>query len=158
LDLTHDTIFARDMRDTITFWNRGAEERYGWNSAEAIGQVTHQLLRTKFPAPLEAINAQLTATGRWEGELVHTRRDGAVVLVASRAAVQRDRSGKPVAILETNNDITERKQVEEKLNKTQVELAHINRVTTIGQLTASIAHEVNQPIAASVTNAKAALR
>src|SRR5262249_9714565 len=53
---------------------------------------------------------------------------------------------------------TERKQVEEKLNKTQVELAHINRVTTIGQLTASIAHEVNQPIAASVTNAKAALR
>jgi two-component system, LuxR family, sensor kinase FixL len=158
LDLTHDTVFVRDMRDAITFWNRGAEDRYGWSSAEAIGNVTHQLLRTKFPAPLDAINTQLMATGRWEGELVHTRRDGTEVVVASRWALQRDPSGKPVAIMETNNDITDRKQVEEKLNKTQVELAHVNRVTTIGQLAASIAHEVNQPIAATITNANAALR
>ena len=40
LDLTHDTVFVRDMNDVITYWNRGAEELYGWQRDEAIGQVT----------------------------------------------------------------------------------------------------------------------
>jgi PAS domain S-box-containing protein len=43
LDLTHDTVFVRDMNDVITYWNRGAEELYGWQRDEAIGQVSHQL-------------------------------------------------------------------------------------------------------------------
>ena len=55
-------------------------------------------------------------------------------------------------------DMTERKQAEEARLDAQQQLAHANRVTTMGQLTASIAHEINQPIAATVTNAQAALR
>jgi len=158
LDLTHDTVFVRDMNDVITFWNRGAEERYGWSRDEAIGQVSHRIVSTSFTAPLPEINAELTRTGRWEGELLHTRRDGSVVTVASRWAVQRDEHGNPVAVLETNTDITERKRAEEALQKVQSELAHASRVMTLGELTASIAHEVNQPLAAIVTNANACLR
>src|ERR1700754_1091888 len=158
LDLTHDTVFVRDMNDVITFWNRGAEERYGWTREEALGRVSHGIVRTGFPAPLAEINAELTRTGRWEGELLHTRRDGAVVTVASRWALQRDEQGNPVAVLETNNDITERKRAEEALQKVQTELAHATRVMTLGELTASIAHEVNQPLAAIVTNGNACLR
>ena len=112
LDLTHDTVFVRDMNDVITYWNRGAEERYGWSSEEAVGRVSHELTQTSFPAPLQEINAELLKTGRWEGELIHTRRDGRTVTVASRWALQRNESGNPVAILETNNDITERRQAE----------------------------------------------
>jgi two-component system sensor kinase FixL len=158
LDLTHDTVFVRDMNDVVTYWNRGAAELYGWSREETIGRTSHSLLRTIFPAPLEEISAELTRTGRWEGELVHTRRDGAQVVVASRWALQRDESGRPVAILETNNDVTERKRAEEALQKTQAELTHVARVTTLGELTASIAHEVNQPLAAIVTNGNACLR
>jgi len=55
-------------------------------------------------------------------------------------------------------DITERKQTEEELREAQVELAHVTRVMTMGELAASIAHEVNQPLAAIVTNANACLR
>jgi PAS domain S-box-containing protein len=110
LDLTHDTVFVRDMKDVITYWNRGAEERYGWSSEEAVGRVTHELTQTSFPAPLEEINAELLKTGRWEGELIHTRRDGTTVTVASRWALQRDETQKPIAILETNNDISDRKR------------------------------------------------
>jgi two-component system sensor kinase FixL len=158
LDLTHDTIFVRGMDDVITYWNRGAEELYGWASEEAVGQITHRLTQTIFPAPLEEINQELLRTGRWEGELIHTKRDGSRVVVASRWALQRDEPGKAIAILETNNDITERRRAEEALQKAQAELAHITRVTAMGELTSSIAHEVNQPLAAIVTNANAALR
>src|ERR1700750_1440599 len=55
-------------------------------------------------------------------------------------------------------DVTATKQAEEKLHKAQAELAHVTRVTTLGELTASIAHEVNQPLAAAVANAEACLR
>jgi len=158
LDLTHDTIFVSDMSDVITYWNRGAEELYGWTREEVLGKVTHQLLETIFPEPLQVITATLLRTGRWEGELVHTKRDGTQVTVASRWSLQRDEDGKPVATLETNNDVSAHRQSEESLRKSQAELARVTRVTTLGELAASIAHEVNQPIAGVVTNANACLR
>jgi two-component system, LuxR family, sensor kinase FixL len=158
LNLTHDTIMVRDLNAVITFWNRGAEEMYQWTREEAIGQVSHDLLRTMFPNPLEQITAELIRTGRWEGELIHTRRDGTQVVAASRWALQSDEQGRPIATLEINNDITERKQAEEALRKAQQDLAHVSRVTALGELTASIAHEINQPLAAVVTNGNAGLR
>jgi PAS domain S-box-containing protein len=122
LDLTHDTVFVRDMNDVITYWNRGAEELYGWTNQEAVGQVSHQLMRTIFPEPLDEINTNLLRTGRWEGELIHTTRDGTRVVAASRWSLQRDEGGNPTAILETNNNITERKQAEEALRRSRDEL------------------------------------
>ena len=122
LDLTHDTVFVRDMNDVITYWNRGAEELYGWTGQEAVGQVSHELMRTIFPEPLDEINIKLLGTGHWEGELIHAKRDGARVVVASRWALQRDERSHPSAILETNNDITERKRAEEALRQSRDEL------------------------------------
>jgi two-component system, LuxR family, sensor kinase FixL len=158
LDLTHDTVFVRDMNDIITYWNRGAEELYGWTKEEAVGKVSHQLMQTIFAVPLEEVTTKLLRTGRWEGELVHTKRDGTQVIVASRWSMHQDERGRPVATLETNNDITERKRAEEALHKAQAELAHVTRVTTLGEMTASIAHELNQPLAAVVNNASACMR
>jgi two-component system, LuxR family, sensor kinase FixL len=158
LDLTHDTVFVRDVKDVITYWNRGAEELYGWRRDEAIGQVSHRLMKTIFPAPLEEISAELLRSGRWEGELVHTKRDGTRVTVSSRWSLQRDDRGRAVATLETNNDITERIQAQDGLRRAQAELAHINRVMTLGELTASIAHEINQPLAGILANGAACLQ
>ncbi len=119
LDLTHDTIFVRDTKDVITYWNRGAEELYGWSRDETIGKVSHQLMKTVFPEPLDAIMAELFRTGRWEGELVHTKRDGTRVTVASRWSLQHDERGRPSGTLETNNDITERKRVDSDLRESE---------------------------------------
>jgi two-component system sensor kinase FixL len=159
LNLTHDSIFVRDMNNLITYWNHGAEEFYGWTAEEVVGKVaTHQLLQTVFPTPLDKIEAELLSTGRWEGELLHNKSDGTQALVASRWSLLRDERQRPIRVLETNNDITKRKQAEETLRQAQVDLAHISRVTTMGELAASLSHELNQPIAATVTNADACLR
>lgn len=129
----------------------------GWSRNEAVGKISHDLNQTVFPAPLEDIKAELIRTGRWEGELIHTRRDGTKVVVASRWSLQRDHQARPAGTLETNNDITERKRAEEALQESQAELAHVTRVTTLGELAASIAHEINQPLAAIVADANACL-
>lgn len=119
LNLTHDTIFVCDMNDVITYWNRGAEELYGWTAEEAVGQVSHQLKQTIYPLPRVEVCAELLRTGRWEGELVHTKRDGTQVVVASRWSLQRDAQGRPIAVLKTNTDITERKRAEAKLRESE---------------------------------------
>ena len=125
LDLTHDTVFVRDLNDVITYWNRGAEELYGWRREEAVGKISHQLTQTIFPVPLKEISAELLRTGRWEGELIHTKRDGTQVVVVSRWSLQRDEQGLPAAILETNNDITERKRAEAELHESLRRYRHI---------------------------------
>ena len=134
LDLTHDTVFVRDLHDVITYWNRGAEELYGWTSDEVLGQVTHTLLHTVFPLPFQEITATLLETGRWEGELVHTRRDGTRVVVASRWSLRRDAEGRPIGTLETNNDISERKRAEAALRRSRAYLAEAQRLSRTGSV------------------------
>ena len=132
LDLTHDTIFVRGMDDVITYWNRGAESLYGWTRDEAVGKVAHVLLQTVLPAPREEIDAELLRTGRWEGELIHAKRDRTRITVASRWALQRDEHGRPASILETNNDVTERRRAEKVLRESEAKLEEAQRIARIG--------------------------
>jgi PAS domain S-box-containing protein len=117
LDITHDAIFVRDMQGQITYWNRAAEELYGWQSSEVAGRVAQDLLRKIFPKPLAEIETEILATGEWQGELTHHRKDGTPVVVSSRWALQRDSDGKPTAILESNRDITTAKRHEKRFEK-----------------------------------------
>jgi PAS domain S-box-containing protein len=135
LDLVHDPILVRGLNDVITYWNRGAEELYGWKAEEALGKVAHQLLQTVFPAPLEQITETLLSTGRWEGEVLHTKRDGTQVIVASRWSLQRAHSEYPLSTLETNNNITDHKRAEDALRRTQeTYLAEAQRLSHAGSV------------------------
>ncbi len=116
LDLAHDAIIVRDpAQSRITYWNREAEEIYGYSAEEARGQRTHDLLETVGPESPDVIDVALAEQGRWQGELRHTRKDGAQLVVSSRQALQRDESGEPMAIIELNSDVTERKRFEAQL-------------------------------------------
>ena len=107
--------------------------------------------------PAELFEKLIERHGTWAGELTHTKRDGQKVVVDSRHVLLREEDGRRF-VLETNHDITERKEAEKELQRAQADLAHITRVTTLSEFTASIAHEVNQPLAAIVTNGEVSLR
>jgi PAS domain S-box-containing protein len=161
LNLTRDAIFVRDIDGVITYWNRGAEELYGWTAEQAKGKLARELLKTVSSVPRDRIMAELLSSGRWEGELGRTRKDGTQVVVSSRWSLQRDARGTPVAALETDNDITERKRAEEereRLRELEADLARISRVSMMGELAASLGHEIRQPITAAAINARASLR
>ncbi len=86
------------------------------------------------------------------------RKDGAQIWVRNSVSLAPGSEKTPVAIMAIVEDITERKQAEETLRRTQVELAHVTWAARLGEMTASIAHEVNQPLAAVVANGHACLR
>ena len=115
LDLAHDMIFVHDMEGKIVFWNRGAELTYGWKKEEALGERSHDLLHTEFSEPLLRIMARIIEHGWWESDLVQTTRDGRKVAVATRWALRTAANGQPAAILEIDNDITDRKRAEQEM-------------------------------------------
>jgi PAS domain S-box-containing protein len=114
LDVTGDSIMVLDMDGNITYWNRGAELRYGLTRAEAIGLNAYTLLKAQFSQPPSEILADLLRDGRWEGQISHTKRGGGRIRVASRWVLQRDERGRPISILKVSNDITARERADAK--------------------------------------------
>jgi two-component system sensor histidine kinase UhpB len=115
IELTQDSVFVIEMDGTIRFWSRGAEAMLGYSRSEAVGNNSHELLRTEFPIPLDQINAALMRAGHWEGDLIKTAKDGRRAVVAARWALQWGKRDQPPRILEIISDITERKRGEESL-------------------------------------------
>jgi PAS domain S-box-containing protein len=113
----YDAIFLRDSANRITLWNRGAERTYGYTQEEALGRSPHELLKTVPPVPLEEIYESLRREGFWEGELLHTRKDGERLFVETRWATVRDGRGQTTSVLEITRDVTERRRAEARLRQ-----------------------------------------
>lgn len=134
LELSYDAIIVRALDATITYWNRGAERLYGWSRDKALGRNVHQLLNpspTLRPAPVDAF---LRGASIWEGELTHVRSDGSEVIVDSRQVAVRNATGEPVAILETNRDITERKRIDAVLRENEARFRAVLENLPVGVL------------------------
>ncbi|MBI1790039.1 MAG: PAS domain S-box protein [Acidobacteria bacterium] len=110
LEMTQAIVRRPD--GAILFWARRAARLYGWSAEEALGKISHQLLRPEFPQSLEEIDRDLLSLGHWQGEVKQVRRDGSVIWVSSHWSL---RPGEPLLVLEVNNDITARKRAEERI-------------------------------------------
>jgi PAS domain S-box-containing protein len=113
LDMANDAIFVKTASGTISYWNEGAERLYGWNKKEVFGKTPFEVLRTKYPIPLQEIESHNT----WEGELAQITKDGRHIVVASRWTTLRDDTGKTTGWMEINTDITDRKRAEDAARK-----------------------------------------
>ncbi len=144
LDLAPDAIVVRQpTTGSIVLWNRGAETLYGWRRDDVLGQSSHALLQTESSRPLDEIEATVFRDGHWEGELVHTRRDGTHLIVSSRWAAQWDDQGQPLACLEINTDITARKQIEAALRDREASLERAQSLAHLGSWEWNISTDVH---------------
>ena len=155
LDLAHDAILIRGSDGGIGYWNRAAEDLYGWTSEEAVGRVSHELLQTVFPVPIEQIENDLVRSGRWEGVLVHTRRNGTKISVASRWSLRRGTASVPFTVVVYEVHVS-RPQLAEAA--AEAPRGHELRMIASDAGTAAVAHEVRQPLTAMVTSADAGFR
>ena len=138
IDHAHEAILIRQPGGLISYWNQGAERLYGWTKEQALGRLSQELLKSRFPKPLAEIEAQVMREGSWEGELVHTRPDGRDVIVASRWVIDNDDSNNLTPILEINNDITERRHAEAQLRKLSRAIEQSPATVVITDTTGSI--------------------
>lgn len=134
LDLSQALVRTPEGR--ITYWSAGSTRLYGYSVPDAMGRISHELLLTEFPIPLDEIRATLHATGRWEGELIHVAKDGRRLHSASQWILRRGRADEPASVMEVNTDVTAARLVEERVRQTE-------RMEVVGQLAGGVAHEAN---------------
>jgi PAS domain S-box-containing protein len=122
-DLAHGMLQSTDGR--ITFWSSGAARLYGFSPEEAVGRLSHELLRTQFPCARAEIEAELQSRGTWQGELVHYRSDGTAVTVASHWAIHRGAQRSADAIIQVDNDTSDMRSAQRERQRADMLLRTI---------------------------------
>lgn len=148
LDITTDAILVKDLDNRLRFWNKGAEDLYGWKATEAIGKNANQLLYpVETQSQLQNLQESLALSGSWQGELHQVTKEGKEIIVASRWTLMGEQDGQPKSILTVNTDITEKKQLEAQFLRAQ-------RLESIGTLASGIAHDLNNILTPILTAAQ----
>lgn len=168
VDSSADAIFSKNLNGTILSWNHGAERLFGYTAGEAIGQPATMLVPPDRADEEPRILEHIRRGERVEHyETIRRRKDGTLLDISLTVSPILDENGQVVGASKIARDITDGKRIEQErrdmavttaLRNTEAELARVARALTVGELTTSIAHEVNQPLAALVTNAQAGLR
>jgi PAS domain S-box-containing protein len=162
----------RELAGKILYWSRGAELLYGWTADEAVGRISHELLQTKHPIPLAAIEKIIDEQGEWRGDLRHITKGGQLLIVAAHKFRRLRKNGLIPVLLEALTDVTAERRDQEalaELNRsleTRVEREVAARAKAVermrqaahfqalGRIASGVAHEFNnilQVIIGSVT-------
>lgn len=159
IDNAHDAIIAIDAQGRVEMFNRAAERIFGFQAHEVIGRNVNMLM----PAPYHAEHdgyisnyittgtAKIIGTGR-EVEAQH--KNGTIFPID--LSIGEMRSGANRGFIGVIRDITERHQSERRVRELTAELVHISRLSAMGQLSSSLAHELNQPLTAIMNYAEVA--
>jgi PAS domain S-box-containing protein len=157
IDLSPDAIIVRQLNGKITFWSKGAEKMYGWTKEETIGKNIHLILKTAASQPFKKIIAELKETNHWSGEVRHTTKNGRRITVQSYWHAKVDKNGEVTEMLESNVDITDRKQMqtilqehtthlEELVQERTQQLKDAERLTAIGETAGMVGHDLRNPL------------
>ena len=123
LDLAN--VIIHDVEGRILYWTTGCERLYGWSRDEALGQIVHELLNTKYPLPRSKIVAKLRTEGSWQGEVEHRRKDGAFISLASLWVARKSQDDVIHSVLQNNSDITGLKRAQDEIAAREAHLRSI---------------------------------
>ena len=153
-------IALTDLSGLILAANPILQEMVGYTEAELKSLSFFQITREEHREINRRMLAELLAgkSRQFQIEKQYIRKDGRALWVRNHVSIVPGTERIPPSLMAIIEDITDRKRAEEALSQARSDLAHVTRVTTLGVLTASIAHEVNQPLAGIVTNASTCLR
>jgi PAS domain S-box-containing protein len=140
LDVVTNAILVKDIHNRILYWNKGAEKIYGWQESEVYGEKSSRLLHKELNSEQDDALLSVIKRGFWQGELHHVTKTGKDIIVESRWSLLRNKKGQPKSILVENKEITQNKQLEIQLLRTQ-------RLESIGTLAGGIAHDLNNVLA-----------
>jgi two-component system sensor kinase FixL len=144
-----DAIIGKTLDGVVTSWNRGAEQIFGYTADEMIGQTLERLFPPELYAEEPDILARLSRGERIDHyETRRRHKNGSEIAVSITVSPVRDESGRIVGASKIARDVTEQKLVKAHLEQLQNELFHASRVNDMGQVAASLAHELNQPLSA----------
>jgi PAS domain S-box-containing protein len=159
VDWSQDAIIGTTLDGSITSWNWGAEQLFGYTAAEAVGRHIGLIIPSDRMAEEAEVLAQLARGAPIEHfETVRVTRDGRLLNISLTVSPIRDAAGAVVGASKVGRNITDQVRAAQALQRAQAALAQVNRVTTVGVLAASIAHEVNQPLGALANSAASCTR
>ncbi len=165
LNSVADGIYGVDMDGRTTFVNKPMLDITGWHADELIGANQHEVLHHTHAdgRPHAAEDCPVYATfrdnqPRFVEDDLFWRKDGTSFPVEYSSTPIRDEHGGTVGTVVVFRDMTERKEADERIRRHQSELAHVARLSTLGEMASGIAHELNQPLTAIATNARACVR
>ncbi len=165
LDSVGDGIFGVDLEGNCTFANKAMEKMTGWRVDELIGQNQHKMLHHSHadgsPHPLDECPVYSTTTEgkpRYVHDDVFWKKDGKAMSVEYSSTPIVGVEDKIIGSVVVFRDTTERKQVEDKSREHQLQLAHVARLSTLGEMASGIAHELNQPLTVINNYSRACIR
>jgi PAS domain S-box-containing protein len=148
LDYATDAILVRDLNNRVMYWNKAAEQRYGWSASEVIGRPVSETLYAGCPADLfNGSMAVLLRTGDFSGRMIQSARDGRTVVVHAHWILVRHQDGAPRAILSVATDLSGQIALEQRL-------AQVQKLEALGRLTGGIAHDFNNWLTVIIGNAE----
>ena len=151
-----DAVVCTELDGTVTFWNEGAEQLFGWKAGEMLGRPLH----TRFPAEAagesRALIARVAAGEEWHGEWLDYRRDGSRVWTDSTLGRFLDAEGRPAGLLGIARDVSERKHAEAERTELEHKLQETQKLESLGVLAGGIAHDFNNLLTGILGNASLA--
>ncbi len=159
VESSDDAIISKDVNGIITSWNAAAERIFGFTGTEAVGQSITIIIPPELENEEREILRRLRTSEHVQHyETIRVTKQGNEVNVSLTISPMRNSEGQVVGASKIARDITERKRAEAALRGAQAELAHVTRVLAMGELVASIAHEVYQPLTGILTTGNFVLR
>jgi len=157
VESSDDAIISKTLDGIVQTWNAGAERIFGYTASEMVGRSIFAIVPPERHQEEQDILARINA-----GESIHhyettrIRKDGQEIAISLSISPVRDTSGNVIGASKISRDITEQRRAEERESTLQSELAHVSRVSAVGQLSSALAHELNQPLTAIMNYASAA--